>query len=68
MSITCRSVRPTIAEPEVCGWQEAGHLIWHGALDDVRPAVASAHICVLSSYREGTPRTVLEAMATGAVR
>lgn len=54
-----------IAEPEVRGWQEAGHLIWHGALDDVRPAVASAHIYVLPSYREGTPRTVLEAMAMG---
>jgi len=36
-----------------------------GALDDVRPAIASSSIYVLPSYREGTPRTVLEAMAMG---
>lgn len=54
-----------IASTEVEDWVRAGHVIWHGALDDVRPALAAAHVYVLPSYREGTPRTVLEAMATG---
>jgi glycosyltransferase involved in cell wall biosynthesis len=36
-----------------------------GRLDDVRPAIAAASIYVLPSYREGTPRSVLEAMAMG---
>lgn len=36
-----------------------------GRLDDVRPAVAASSVYVLPSYREGTPRTVLEAMAIG---
>ncbi len=33
--------------------------------DDVRPFLRAASVYVLPSYREGTPRTVLEAMATG---
>jgi glycosyltransferase involved in cell wall biosynthesis len=36
-----------------------------GKLDDVRPALADCSVYVLPSYREGTPRSVLEAMATG---
>jgi glycosyltransferase involved in cell wall biosynthesis len=36
-----------------------------GELDDVRPAIAAASVYVLPSWREGTPRTVLEAMAMG---
>lgn len=36
-----------------------------GKLQDVRPALAQASVFVLPSYREGTPRGVLEAMAAG---
>ncbi|MCH8467857.1 MAG: glycosyltransferase family 4 protein [Roseinatronobacter sp.] len=54
-----------IARDEVEGWVRAGHMIWHGPLDEVRAALAACHVYVLPSYREGTPRTVLEAMATG---
>jgi len=36
-----------------------------GKLDDVRPALSSASVFVLPSYREGTPKGVLEAMACG---
>ena len=36
-------------------------------LGDVRPAIASAHVLVLPSHREGLPRSVLEAMAMGRV-
>ena len=44
--------------------QDAG-IVYLGKLDDVRPAIAGASVYVLPSYREGTPRTVLEAMAMG---
>ena len=36
-----------------------------GRLADVRPAIAACSVYVLPSYREGTPRSVLEAMAMG---
>lgn len=46
-------------------WHDDGILVWHGGLSDVRPAISSAHVYVLPSYREGTPRTVIEAMSMG---
>lgn len=42
-----------------------GTVMWLGELEDVRDAIKAAHVFVLPSYREGTPRTVLEAMSMG---
>lgn len=42
-----------------------GVLVFHGELADVRPQIDRASVYVLPSYREGTPRSVLEAMAMG---
>jgi glycosyltransferase involved in cell wall biosynthesis len=36
-----------------------------GPVNDVRPAIAACSVYVLPSYREGTPRSVLEAMSMG---
>lgn len=54
-----------IAQPELDRWIADGTLEFLGKLDDVRPAIAGSTVYVLPSYREGTPRTVLEAMAMG---
>ena len=37
---------------------------WLGHLEDVREPLSNSHVFVLPSYREGLPRSVLEAMAT----
>ncbi len=54
-----------IEQHELDGWVKEGVLEFHGRLADVRPAIANCNVYVLPSYREGTPRTVLEAMAMG---
>jgi len=38
---------------------------WVGAVQDVRPYLERAHVFVLPSYREGTPRSTLEALSMG---
>jgi len=54
----------TVSEAELEAFIDGG-IEYLGRLDDVRPALAAARIYVLPSYREGTPRSVLEAMAMG---
>lgn len=54
-----------IAQAELDEWIADGRLKYWGKLSDVRPAIAQSSVYVLPSYREGTPRTVLEAMAMG---
>lgn len=54
-----------IAQAELDEWIADGRLNYWGKLSDVRPAISQSSVYVLPSYREGTPRTVLEAMAMG---
>ncbi|KPV39567.1 glycosyl transferase [Thiohalorhabdus denitrificans] len=46
-------------------WVEEGLVEYLGEADDVRPHIARSSCVVLPSYREGTPRTMLEAAAMG---
>ncbi len=56
----------SVPETQLMEWQREGLLEWIGFQRDIRPALAAATIfCLPSYYREGLPKVVLEAMATG---
>ncbi|SDX83795.1 glycosyltransferase family 4 protein [Hymenobacter psychrophilus] len=46
-------------------WLAAGHVEYLGTSDNVAELLAKADCVVLPSYREGTPKTLLEAAAMG---
>jgi glycosyltransferase involved in cell wall biosynthesis len=50
---------------DVRAWSRDGIVNYHEAVVDVRPFIEKASVYVLPSYREGMPRTVLEAMSMG---
>ena len=54
-----------IEQQELDSWVEDGLFTFWGKLTDVQAAISASSVYVLPSYREGTPRTVLEAMAMG---
>ena len=54
----------SVSKSELQNWTDSGVELL-GNLADVRPAIESCSVYVLPSYREGTPRTVLEASAMG---
>jgi glycosyltransferase involved in cell wall biosynthesis len=46
-------------------WMQAGNIEYLGTSDDVPSHIRQANSVVLPSYREGTPKTLLEAAAMG---
>lgn len=54
-----------ISQAEVDAWVREGVIDYLGEAHDVRPHIAAADCVVLPSYREGVPRTLMEASAMG---
>ena len=57
--------RTAISAAQVASWQDEGLVEYLGTSDDVRPHLAAADCVVLPSYREGLPRSLIEAAAMG---
>ncbi len=56
----------TVTEAELRGWEAEGLVTWLGPRRDVADLLRGAHIaCQPSTYREGLPKSALEAMASG---
>ncbi len=55
--------RTAVPIDEVERWQREGHVTYLGDTQDVRPFLAECDCVVLPSYREGLPRSLLEAAA-----
>lgn len=53
--------RSALGSGDLAGWVDEGVIEHLGEHDDVRPFIAHADCVVLPSYREGAPRTLLEA-------
>lgn len=54
-----------VAETQLKKWLSNKRIKYHGSTNDVRPFLKATNVFVLPSYREGMPRAVLEAMASG---
>jgi glycosyltransferase involved in cell wall biosynthesis len=57
--------RSAIGRQELDSWIEEGLIEYLGSVDDVRPHLAAADAVILPSWREGLPRSLLEAAAMG---
>lgn len=54
-----------ISEREIDDWQGQGIIEWHGRSDNMAETLSLADIFCLPSYREGLPKVLLEAGASG---
>jgi glycosyltransferase involved in cell wall biosynthesis len=55
--------RSAISAEQIQSWIEEGIVEYLGVTEDVRPHIAASDCIVLPSYREGAPRTLIEASA-----
>jgi glycosyltransferase involved in cell wall biosynthesis len=59
------SNRRSCSEAELRAWSSQPGVEWRGRTDDVADVWRRHHVAMLLSYREGTPRSLVEAAAAG---
>lgn len=55
----------SISVEDIQAWQAEGVIEWLGEREDIPQLYGQAHIAVLPSYREGLPKSLIEAAAAG---
>ncbi|HLR12179.1 MAG TPA: glycosyltransferase family 4 protein [Burkholderiaceae bacterium] len=55
----------SLGQGQVQQWHDEGVITWLGERDDVARLYQQAHVAVLPSYREGLPKSLIEAAACG---
>lgn len=55
----------SLTTKEILSWQQEGFLEWRGFCANVAKAYAGSYLVVLPSYREGLPKSLLEAASCG---
>lgn len=54
-----------ISHAQMEKWHRSGHIEWWGHQENMAEVYAKSHIFCLPSYREGLPKAILEACASG---
>lgn len=57
--------KSSISEKQLIQWESDGIIKWVGFQKNMKEVIASSHIVVLPSYREGLPKSLIEACAIG---
>ena len=55
----------SVSEAELRAWHDEGVVNWVGRQTDIAKVWQNSHIALLPSHREGTPKSLLEAAASG---
>lgn len=55
----------TLNRSQLEEWSNQGVVIWEGQRNDISTVLSSSHIVCLPSYREGLPKSLIEALAAG---
>lgn len=56
----------SLSREQLAAWKREGRVSWLGHCPDMPGLLASCHVvCLPSTYREGVPRVLLEAMSSG---